>query len=142
MVWRTALCVLLRAIRRDARLRTAQYQRFNLTNDFAAYAQAWTAIAHGHLTPVSSCVGSPFWRNDLELLMWPLALFYWVYPHAVTLLWLQASAVVGGELVVLLWARDYSHRAPTRRSPRSAAFSAWSPVLPAPHTVELVHDRV
>ena len=28
---------------------TLQYDRFNLTSDFAAYSQAWTAIAHGHL---------------------------------------------------------------------------------------------
>jgi hypothetical protein len=38
--------------------------------------------------------------------MWPLALFYWVNPHAVTLLWLQDLVVVGGELVVLSWARE------------------------------------
>ncbi len=35
--------------------------------------------------------------------MWPLALFYWVYPHTMALLWLQDAAVVGGELVALLW---------------------------------------
>ena len=38
--------------------------------------------------------------------MWPLALFYRVYPHTVTLLWLQDFAVVGAELVVVAWARE------------------------------------
>ena len=38
--------------------------------------------------------------------MWPLALGYWVYPHTVTLLWLQVSAVVGASSVALVWARD------------------------------------
>jgi len=83
-----------------------QYERFNLTNDFAAYSQAWTAIAHGHLDPSGTLWAFPFWRNDLELLMWPLALFYWIYPHTLTLLWLQDLAVVGGELVAVMWVRD------------------------------------
>ncbi len=84
----------------------AQYHRYNLTNDFAAYSQAWTAIGRGNLDPSGTLWPFPFWRNDLELLMWPLALGYWVYPHTVTLLWLQDLAVVGSELVALVWARD------------------------------------
>ncbi len=95
---------------------TAQYHSFNLTLDFAAYSQAWTAIAHGHLSPYSSAFGLPFWRNDLELIMWPLALFYWLYPHAVILLWLQALAVVAGEAVVLAWAREALTKQGTRRT--------------------------
>ena len=38
--------------------------------------------------------------------MWPLALFYRVYPHTLTLLCLQDVAVVGGELVVVVWAKE------------------------------------
>ena len=34
-------------------LSTLQYDRFNLTSDFAAYSQAWTAIGHGHLDPTT-----------------------------------------------------------------------------------------
>ena len=112
MVWRIALCLLGVQLVGMLVFTTIQYQRFNLTNDFAGYAQAWTAIAHGHMSPFSSVLTVPFWRNDFELLMWPLALFYWVYPHAVTLLWLQVFAVVGGELVVLAWARDAVKRRP------------------------------
>lgn len=83
---------------------TAQYQRFNLTNDFATYFQPWVAIAHGHLSPYDTILREPFWRNDFELVLWPMSLFYWLDPHAVTLLWLQVMAVVGGELVALSWA--------------------------------------
>ena len=98
MVWRIALCLLGVQLVGMLVFTTIQYQRFNLTNDFAGYTQAWTAIAHGHMSPFSSVLTVPFWRNDFELLMWPLALFYWVYPHAVTLLWLQVFTVVGGRL--------------------------------------------
>ena len=46
--------------------------------------------------------------------MWPLALFYWVYPHTLTLLWLQDVAVVGGELVVVAWVKRGHHEQRTR----------------------------
>jgi uncharacterized membrane protein len=106
LVWRISLGLVGLQLMGMLILSTLQYQRFNLTNDFAAYSQAWAQIAHGHLSPYSTLWHVPFWRNDLELFMWPLALAYWVYPHAVTLLWLQDLAVAGGEVVVLTWARD------------------------------------
>ena len=92
-----------------------QYERFDLTIDFANYSQAWFAIADGHLDPYSTLFHLPFWKNDLELLMWPLALLYWVYPHAVTLLWLQAFAIVASELVVLAWVKDSLTRSVVHR---------------------------
>jgi Predicted membrane protein (DUF2079) len=106
LVWRISLCLLILQLIGMLAFSTIQYERFNLTTDFAFYSQAWAAIANGHLSPFSSLLGVPFWRNDFELLMWPLAVFYWVNPHGVTLLWLQDMAIFGGELVVLVWARD------------------------------------
>jgi Predicted membrane protein (DUF2079) len=106
VVWRAALCLLGLQLIGMFVLSTLQYGRFNLGNDFADYAQAWTAIAHGHLNPTISFWGFSFWRDDLELLMWPLAVFYWVYPHTLTLLYLQDIAVVAGELVVIVWAKE------------------------------------
>ena len=77
----------------------AQYHRYNLTNDFAAYFQAWTAIGRGNLDPFRYLLAVPVLaERPRGLLMWPLALGYWVYPHTVTLLWLQDLAVVGSEL--------------------------------------------
>jgi hypothetical protein len=114
IVWRASLALLALQLLGMVVLSTLQYDRFNLTNDFAAYSQAWTAIAHGHLNPRISFWSFSFWRDDLELLMWPLALFYWIYPHTVTLLYLQDIALVAGELVVIVWAREImtkSHRA-------------------------------
>ncbi len=106
LVWRTALGLLGLQLVGMLVFSTIQYQRFNLTNDFAADSQAWTLIAHGDLSPFVSAWGLPFWRNDFELLMWPLAPLYWLFPHAVVLLWLEDLAVVGGGLVALTWARD------------------------------------
>ena len=80
-----------------------EYHRFALTRDFATYAQAWSAIGHGALDPRSSIVGVPFWQNNAEFAMWPLALLYHLYPHPVTLLWVQDLAVVATELVTFRW---------------------------------------
>ena len=85
---------------------TVQYRRYGLTTDFAGYAQAWTAIAHGHLNPSVSAFGVPFLRNNLDLAMYPLAPLAWVYPHPVVLSWAHDAAVVATELVTLAWARD------------------------------------
>ncbi|HET6811196.1 MAG TPA: DUF2079 domain-containing protein [Acidimicrobiales bacterium] len=85
---------------------TVQYRRYGLTNDFAGYAQAWTAIAHGHLDPSVSVFGVPFLRNNLDLAMYPLAPLAWLYPHPVVLSWAHDAAVVATELVALAWARD------------------------------------
>lgn len=106
LVWRASQIVLFAQLVGMLVFNTVQYSRFDLTIDFANYSQACSAIAHGHLDPYSSLLGLSFWRNDFELLMWPLALLYWLYPHTVALLWLQALAVVGAELVVVAWVRE------------------------------------
>ena len=85
---------------------TVQYRRYGLTTDFAGYAQAWTAIAHGHLDPSVSVFGVPFLRNNLDLAIYPLAPLAWLYPHPVVLSWAHDTAVVATELVALAWARD------------------------------------
>jgi uncharacterized membrane protein len=82
---------------------TILYSRFALTFDFAVDNQAWFMIAHGHLDPSSSVQGFPTWQDHSEFLLWPLALLYWVWPHGVTLLWLQDLCVVGAEAVAFTW---------------------------------------
>ena len=85
---------------------TFQYRRYGLTNDFAGYAQAWAAIAQGHLDPWVSVFGVPFLRNNLDLAMYPLALLGRIYPHPIVLSWAHDAAVVATEGVALFWARD------------------------------------
>lgn len=94
---------------------TVLYQHFALTWDFSIYHQAWVLVAHGHLNPFDTSQGIPFWRNHGELLMWPLAAFYWVWPHGVTLLYLQDLAVVGAEAVAFVWINELAASQPSRR---------------------------
>jgi Predicted membrane protein (DUF2079) len=79
------------------------YHRFALTFDFAVYHQPWYLIAHGDLDPYSSVSRLPFWRNDAEFDLWPLAAFYWVWPHDLVLLWLQDAGVVAAEALAFGW---------------------------------------
>ncbi len=82
---------------------TVEYHRFALTEDFASYSQAWWAIAHGDLNPYLTGLGVPFWKNNAEFAMWPLALLFEVDPHPIILLWVQDTAVVLTEVVALAW---------------------------------------
>lgn len=81
---------------------TILYQRFALTFDFAISHQAWFQLAHGNLDP-AGLESFPFWQDHSAFMMWPLALLYWVWPHSVTLLWVQDFCVVGAEAVALTW---------------------------------------
>ena len=98
-----------------------QYSRFALTSDFATYNQAWFLIAHGHLVPYDTVQRFQFWRNHGELLCYPLALLYWVWPHGLTLLWLQDLCVTGAEVVAFTWACELAGRL---RKGREAAWLA------------------
>jgi Predicted membrane protein (DUF2079) len=89
---------------------TFLYSRYALTSDFAADNQAWFLIAHGHLDPYSTVQGYPVWRDHSEFLLWPLALLYWVWPHGVTLLWLQDVCLVGAEAVAFTWLCELTGR--------------------------------
>lgn len=85
-----------------------EYAHFSVTWDFSIYHQAWYLIAHGDLNPKMSMANmGPFYRNHLELLMWLLAPFYWVFPHGSFLLIVQDTATIGSEAIVWLWVRDF-----------------------------------
>jgi hypothetical protein len=84
--------------------------RSSMTWDFSIYQQAAWLIGHGHLDPFSSLLRKPFWKNDGEFIIWPLALLVRVGPHLVTLPWLQDIALVGGEVIALLWMCDIASR--------------------------------
>lgn len=86
------------------------YNRFAVTFDFAVYHQAWYLIAHGNLDPYSSISRLPFWRNDAEVAIWPLAPFYWIWPHDVVLLWLQDIGIAVAEAVAFTWICELTAR--------------------------------
>ncbi|HEX4220700.1 MAG TPA: DUF2079 domain-containing protein [Acidimicrobiales bacterium] len=82
------------------------YARWDVTNDFALYSQAWYLIAHGHLNPYSTVDQLPFWKNHFELIMWPMSLVYWIHSSPVDLKWLQELAAVASEAVAFRWVLD------------------------------------
>ncbi len=90
------------------------YGHFDLTADFGQYSQAWQQIATGHLNPYDTTypwnyphVGYPFYQGDFELIMWPLSLLYWVWPHPIDLLVVQDVALAGAGLVAFRWALEH-----------------------------------
>jgi hypothetical protein len=93
-----------------------EYRRYALGIGFGTYAQAWTAIAHGHLDPVSSLIGKPFWRNDAEFVLWPLSLLYFLFPHPVDLLWVQDLVLVVTEFVAVSWMLEVLSAQPQLRA--------------------------
>ena len=82
---------------------TIQYNRFALTHDFAIYWQGFWMIAHGHLNPTDSIGGGLFLNNHFELIMWPLSVLYWIWPHASILLYIQDMALVLSEVIAWHW---------------------------------------
>lgn len=92
------------------------YQRYGLTADFAQYHQSWVKIAHGDLNPYDTVGGFPFWQNHFELIVWPMSVLYWVWPHDINLLWIQDSCVVATELVAALCLSWRAERRPARAS--------------------------
>jgi hypothetical protein len=78
--------------------------RGELAPDFSTYEQAAYLIGHGSLDPVTTAeLGFPFWKNDAELIMWPIAVIVRLLPYTVTLKALQVAALVGAEVVGLRW---------------------------------------
>lgn len=91
------------------------WNRFALTYDYSLYHQAWWLIAHGHLNPLSTMLGRPFWQNNFELMMWPLALIGVPSTHGPVLLWLQDVCLVGSELVAWRWMCEVTATRPGRQ---------------------------
>lgn len=131
--WITAVGVLVLQLVGLVIYSTVLFHRFDLTDDFATYAQAWWLIAHGHLDPVNTiqAPSAPFWQSHFELAMWPIALLGRIWPHAIQLLWLQDAALVGTEWIVVVWVGAlYATRAVRHRAAVAIATLAFLVVNP------------
>ncbi len=113
--WRAAVGAILAQLAGMLAFSVVQYRDFSLTFDFGARAQAWAAIAHGHMNPYDTVFRGLFWQNDFEMFTWPFAALYHIYPHSIDLLILQDLAVFGTEVAVLAWARDILRNGLVRR---------------------------
>ena len=73
--------------------------------------------------------------------MWPLALFYRVYPHTVTLLWLQDVAPLSA--ANSSWWRGHARPYDHEPDPVTTRPVAWARDRTcADNSLELVHDRL
>lgn len=89
-----------------------------LTWDFAIYHQSLNLISHGDLNPFSTIHGIHFWQDHSAFVMWPIAFVWRIWPHDVSLLWIQDAATVAVEYVAFAWACDFLERMRVDRRPQ------------------------
>ncbi len=80
-----------------------QQSRFGFSFDFSIYAQGWYQIAHGSIDPFVTSKGAYLWQDHSAFLFWLAAPLWFVWPHPVTLMWLQDAACVAAEVVAFRW---------------------------------------
>ena len=83
-----------------------RYAHYGDTFDYALYAQAWYLIAHGHLDPRTTIGHGYFYQNHFELIIWPAALLWFLWPHSLDLLVVQALATGATVFVAYRWGRE------------------------------------
>lgn len=82
-----------------------RYEAFDYTDfDFAIYAQIAWNLCHGSI--FNSILGIPFLGNHLDLIMFLIAPFYFLFPFPPTLLIIQTISIGLGALAAYLIARD------------------------------------
>ncbi len=96
-----------------------QSSRGGLTTDFGLFQQALTLITHGDLNPWSTIFGYRFWQDHGFALLWLMAPLEAMWPHPVTLLWIQNAALLTGEVVAFGWMCDIAAGAHAAQRPRA-----------------------
>jgi uncharacterized membrane protein len=111
------------------------FHRFDLTDDYGTYSQAWWLIGHGHFDPIDTIQtpSYPFWRSHFELGMWPVALLSRIWPNPIQLLWLQDAAMAATEWLVMAWViRICRERIPRIRIAMAASLVALAVLVSNP----------
>ncbi len=94
---------------------------FSLTHDFAYFEQALWSISHGHLDPWSTVQGYYVWQGHAAIVSaWLCGLLFLLWPHPITILVIQAAAMVGCEAVAFAWMREL-----LARRVASGVLAAW-----------------
>ncbi len=114
-----------------------QVSHFGATLDFANVEQAVSQIAHGVFDPHSTIQGWVngaevggaasfshqlyFWQDHSEFIFWPLSLFQLIWPHPVTIKWLQDAAVFGAQVVAFRWMTELAATSVSARREHATA---------------------
>jgi len=108
-------------------------RRFSLTMDYSYYAQPWYLIAHGNFDPYSTTFPPSFFHSTVQVMMWPLAALWYLWPHAVTLLWLQDAATAGCAALLFIWMCEITAKAINDKN-----LGAWSVLFPIAGLILLI----
>ena len=88
-----------------------EFHRGALTFDYSVFNQGAWLIAHGRFEPYDTVRGLPLWRNNGELILWPLSVLTYLPPEGLWLLWAQDLAVCVTGWVTVSWAAEFlAHR--------------------------------
>jgi hypothetical protein len=114
-----------------------EISHFAATQDFANIEQAISQIARGVLDPHSTIQGwvngAPvggtasfshqlyFWQDHSAFIFWPLSVFQLIWPHPVTIKWLQDLAAFGALAVAFRWITELAATSLPRAHARATA---------------------
>ncbi len=114
-----------------------QISHYAASQDFANVEQAVSQIARGIFDPHSTIQGwvngvpvggrasfshqMYFWQDHSEFIFWPLSLFQLIWPHPVTIKWLQDLAVFGAQLIAFRWITELAATSVSRERAKPAA---------------------
>lgn len=102
-----------------------QAQHFNLQQDFAQFGQAWYKIAHLNFESVVTFKHRPFYADHGDFFFYLFAPFWYVWPHVVSLMWLQDLFATLAQLVALRWLHEYLASRPSSiKDPKSSSLFA------------------
>ncbi|HEX3793726.1 MAG TPA: DUF2079 domain-containing protein [Acidimicrobiales bacterium] len=79
------------------------WSRFSVTTDGAQYLQEFSLISHGHLNALNTIQNHAAIRDHFSLILWPLSLLNWLWPHGLIMLWAQDAALVVAEMIAFAW---------------------------------------
>ena len=87
-----------------------QAQHFNLEQDYAQFGQAWYLFSHFDFQNVVTIKVRPFYADHGDFFFYLLTPLWYIWPHAVTLMWVQDVFATIAELVALRWMHEHIHR--------------------------------
>ena len=87
-----------------------QAQHYNLEQDYAQFGQAWYLFAHFDFQSVVTIKTRPFYRDHGDFFFYLLTPLWYIWPHTVTLMWVQDVFATIAEIAALRWMHEHLHR--------------------------------